>query len=118
MELKPGQDIFHYRLIEKIGEGGMGVVWKAVDTTLERDVAIKILPDHFSNDVDRVARFKREARAASAICTTCSNGAPLGSRSTIDQSGCASVAARGRGPPGRRPLAAWECRRARSWRRS
>ncbi len=57
----------HYRLVEKIGEGGMGVVWKAVDTKLDREVAIKILPDAFSQDPTRLGRFKREAKAVAAL---------------------------------------------------
>ncbi|NIV26253.1 MAG: protein kinase, partial [Gammaproteobacteria bacterium] len=62
MPVEPGTQLLHYRLIEKIGEGGMGVVWKAVDTTLDREVAIKILPPDFPQDPDRLARFQREAK--------------------------------------------------------
>ena len=62
-----GQDLLHYRLIEKIGEGGMGVVWKAQDTTLNREVAIKILPAAFAEDADRRGRFEREARLLAAL---------------------------------------------------
>jgi len=65
--IKPGQQLLHYRLIEKIGEGGMGAVWKAVDTTLDREVAIKILPDDFALDSDRLARFEREAKLLASI---------------------------------------------------
>ncbi len=62
MPPEPNQMLLHYRLVEKIGEGGMGVVWKATDTTLDREVAIKIRPEAFSRDVDRLARFEREAK--------------------------------------------------------
>ena len=64
---EPEETLLHYRLIEKIGEGGMGAVWKAVDTTLNRDVAIKILPDVFAGDPDRMARFEREARLLASL---------------------------------------------------
>jgi Tol biopolymer transport system component len=63
----PGQSLEHYRLVEKIGEGGMGAVWKAVDTTLDRAVAIKILPDGFAADSERLARFEREARLLASL---------------------------------------------------
>jgi len=65
--LGAGQSLLHYRLVEKIGEGGMGVVWKAVDTTLDREVAIKILPDHFAQDTERLARFEREAKLLASL---------------------------------------------------
>ena len=57
----------HYRLVDKIGEGGMGEVWKAVDTKLDREVAIKLLSDSFASDPLRVARFEREAKAIAAL---------------------------------------------------
>ena len=67
MPLKPGQTLSHYRLVEKIGEGGMGVVWKATDTSLQREVAIKILPEAVAADAERLARFEREAKLLATL---------------------------------------------------
>ncbi|NIV45497.1 MAG: protein kinase, partial [Gammaproteobacteria bacterium] len=67
MAVEAGQALLHYRLIEKIGEGGMGVVWKAEDTKLHRPVALKVLPEEMAADPDRRARFEREARAVAAL---------------------------------------------------
>jgi len=67
MNLQQGSMLSHYRLVEKIGEGGMGVVWKATDTTLDRTVAIKILPQALAGDGELLARFEREAKLLASL---------------------------------------------------
>src|SRR5678816_836843 len=65
--MTPQSTIAHYRITAKLGERGMGEVWRATDTKLNRDVAIKILPDAFAQDADRLARFQREAKALASL---------------------------------------------------
>src|SRR4051812_5354870 len=61
------ESIAHYRLTGKLGEGGMGAVYRAMDTKLGRDVAVKVLPDSFASDADRLARFAREAQVLASL---------------------------------------------------
>jgi Tol biopolymer transport system component len=67
VKFEAGTTLLHYRLAEKIGEGAMGVVWRAQDTTLDREVAIKILPAEFAADTERLARFEREAKSLASL---------------------------------------------------
>jgi serine/threonine-protein kinase len=65
--MTPSSQIAHYRITSKLGEGGMGAVYRATDTKLNRDVAIKVLPDIFAVDPDRLARFTREAQVLASL---------------------------------------------------
>jgi serine/threonine-protein kinase len=65
--MSPQQSIAHYRITSKLGEGGMGEVWRATDTKLDRDVAIKILPAALAADAERMARFEREAKILASL---------------------------------------------------
>ena len=67
MPLSPGTRLGHYDVTALIGEGGMGQVWQATDTQLNREVALKILPEAFATDPDRLARFKREAQILASV---------------------------------------------------
>jgi serine/threonine-protein kinase len=62
-----GQVLGPYRVLDKLGEGGMGEVYRARDTQLNRDVALKVLPAHFADDPDRLARFRREAQVLASL---------------------------------------------------
>ena len=67
MPLNVGARLGHYQVTAKLGEGGMGEVWRATDTQLNRDVALKILPEAFAADPDRLARFQREAQVLASL---------------------------------------------------
>ena len=67
MPLKPGTTLGPYAVTAKIGEGGMSEVWQARDATLDRDVALKVLPEAFTSDPDRMARFEREAKVLASL---------------------------------------------------
>ncbi len=67
MPLQPGTTLGPYEVTAKIGEGGMGEVYRARDTKLDRDVALKVLPEAFTQDPDRLARFEREAKVLASL---------------------------------------------------
>jgi serine/threonine-protein kinase len=67
MQIEQGRELGRYRIVEKLGEGGMGIVWKALDTSLDREVAIKILPQTVAGDAERLARFDREAKVLASL---------------------------------------------------
>ena len=67
MPLTPGQTLTHYQILAPLGAGGMGEVYRARDTRLEREVAIKVLPEHFADDEDRLRRFEREAKTLASL---------------------------------------------------
>ena len=62
-----GTTLSHFKVIEKLGQGGMGGVYRAEDTNLDREVAIKVLPEEFTNDPQRLARFEREAKLLASL---------------------------------------------------
>ncbi len=66
-----GKTLSHYKVLEKIGQGGMGEVYRAEDTNLSRKVALKILPQHLSDRAELRERFEREARAVSSLKIRC-----------------------------------------------
>src|SRR5215471_7190624 len=65
--MSPQFSIAHYRITAKLGQGGMGEVWRATDTKLNRDVAIKVLPEDLAQDVDRMTRFAHEAQVLASL---------------------------------------------------
>ena len=67
MTLTPGTQLAHYKILDCLGVGGMGEVYRGRDTKLDRDVAIKVLPEKFSRDAQRLARFEREAKLLAAL---------------------------------------------------
>ena len=80
MALQLGTTLGPYSVTAKIGEGGMGEVYRARDTTLDRDVAIKVLPDAFASDPERLARFEREAKVLASLNHTNPGGQGISRR--------------------------------------
>src|SRR5215471_12066085 len=62
-----GQRVSHYHIVERIGAGGMGEVYRAMDTNLSRDVALKLMPEAFARNAERMARFRREAQVLASL---------------------------------------------------
>jgi len=67
MPLQPGDKLGHYEILSLLGKGGMGEVYRGRDTKLKRDVAIKVLPEAFARDAERMARFQREAEVLASL---------------------------------------------------
>ena len=67
MPVTPGSRLGAYEVTALLGQGGMGLVYRARDTRLHREVAVKVLPDHFANDPERLARFEREAHVLASL---------------------------------------------------
>ena len=65
--MQPGTKLGHYEILSLLGKGGMGEVWRARDTKVGREVAIKTLPEEFAKDADRLARFEREAKLFASL---------------------------------------------------
>ena len=78
MALAPGTSLGHYNVSALIGEGGMGAVYQATDTQLGRQVALKILPDAFAEDPDRLARCRREAQVLASLNHPEMGASPIG----------------------------------------
>jgi len=76
VSLPAGSRLGPYEILAPLGSGGMGEVYRARDTNLNRDVAIKVLPESFAGDADRLARFEREARTLATLITVIVNWAP------------------------------------------
>src|SRR5215831_11938899 len=86
MSIEPGSRIGPYVIASSLGEGGMGVVYRAQDTRLQRDVAVKLLPEHFAKDPDRLSRFQREAQVLASLNHP--NIAQIYGFEGVDGSGC------------------------------
>jgi serine/threonine-protein kinase len=97
MTLNAGQTLSHYRVIAALGAGGMGEVWRAEDTTLGREVAIKVMPEGFADDPERMARFEREAKVLASLNHP--NIATLYGLETVPSSSGAGTGADARGGP-------------------
>jgi serine/threonine-protein kinase len=97
--MSPQQSIAHFRIVSKLGEGGMGTVYRATDTKLNRDVAIKVLPDSFASNPDRMARFEREAQVLAAL-----NHPNIATIYGIEQGAIIMELVEGGGPRGPVPL--------------
>src|ERR1044071_9155728 len=67
MGISPGSRVGPYEVTSQLGQGGMGVVFRGRDSRLQRDVALKLLPDHFATDADRLSRFEREAQVLASL---------------------------------------------------